>query len=60
MGLAAFLAPAFENLPCAGALLATGSGRTYMAGARAIAETLPLGSVAIEPERVQTVASGLA
>ena len=27
------LAPAFENLPCAGALLATGSGRTYMAGA---------------------------
>ena len=49
------------NLPCAGAILATGSRRTYIASMvkitisaatfAALSATLPLGSVAVEPER---------
>jgi hypothetical protein len=55
--------------PRAGAILATGSGRTHIAGMvkitisakafAALAGTLPLGSVAVEPERAPDGSVGI-
>ena len=54
------------NLPCAGAILATGSRRTYIAcmvkitiSFAALAATLPFGSVAVEPEQAPDGSVGI-